>query len=107
MTPRRSEQEWQTLIQQCEESTLSTKEFCRQNQLTTSTFYAKRKHMNVDEPQQSGGFIRAKTTERVAQYQEPSAPVAHMTLTINDVELSLPQGTPAVYLAELIRALQV
>ncbi|MCE7595937.1 hypothetical protein [Vibrio fluvialis] len=28
--------------------------------------------------------------------------VANMTLLINDVELSIPQGTPAAYLAELI-----
>lgn len=106
MTPRRSEQEWQTLIQQCEESTLSTKEFCRQCQLTTSTFYAKKKQLSVDKSEQSGGFVRAKITERVAQYQAVSAPVANMILTINDVELSLPQGTPAIYLAELIEALR-
>ncbi len=31
-------------------------------------------------------------------------PIANMTLFINDFELSIPQGTPAAYLAELIGA---
>ncbi|PTP50611.1 IS66 family insertion sequence element accessory protein TnpA [Vibrio splendidus] len=105
MNIRRNEQEWKTLIQQSEESFLSTTEFCRQNQLSTSTFYAKRKQLNVDTSLKTGRFVQAKITERVAQYQMASASTANMTLTLNDVELSIPQGTPATYLAELIGAL--
>ncbi|NVH50463.1 IS66 family insertion sequence element accessory protein TnpB, partial [Photobacterium damselae subsp. damselae] len=33
------------------------------------------------------------------------APTANMTLFVNDFELSIPQGTPAPYIAELIGAL--
>lgn len=32
-------------------------------------------------------------------------PVANTTLFINDAELSIPQGTPSAYVAELIGAL--
>ncbi|MBF4364753.1 IS66 family insertion sequence hypothetical protein, partial [Vibrio anguillarum] len=43
--------------------------------------------------------------EKTTRYQVAQAPVANMTLSINDVELSIPQGTPVAYLAELIGVL--
>ncbi|HGF7189537.1 TPA: IS66 family insertion sequence element accessory protein TnpB, partial [Vibrio cholerae] len=43
--------------------------------------------------------------EKTTRYQVTQTPVANMTLFINDAELSIPQGTPASYLAELIGAL--
>ncbi|EKO3892528.1 IS66 family insertion sequence element accessory protein TnpB, partial [Vibrio metschnikovii] len=39
------------------------------------------------------------------KYQATHVTVANMTLLVNDIELSIPQGTPATYLAELIGAL--
>ena len=47
-----------------------------------------------------GGSRIALVDEEVAQIA-----TANMTLLINDVELSIPQCTPATYLAELIGAL--
>ncbi|ABU70988.1 hypothetical protein VIBHAR_02023 [Vibrio campbellii ATCC BAA-1116] len=52
----------------------------------------------------SQGFVRAEVVEKTTKYQAQIA-TANMTLLINDVELSIPQGTPAAYLAELIGAL--
>nr|MBF4252502.1 IS66 family insertion sequence hypothetical protein [Vibrio anguillarum] len=52
-----------------------------------------------------GGFVRAEVIEKTTRYQVAQAPVANMTLSINDVELSIPQGTPVAYLAELIGVL--
>ena len=49
-------------------------------------------------------FVRAEVVEKTTKYKAQSA-TANMTLLINDVELSIPQGTPAAYLAELIGAL--
>ena len=46
----------------------------------------------------------AEVVEKTTKYQAQIA-TANMTLLINDVELSIPQGTPAAYLAELIGAL--
>lgn len=50
--------------------------------------------------------MRAQITERTMQYHAAQPPVANMALSIGDMELSIPQGTPAIYLAELIEALR-
>jgi uncharacterized protein (DUF1499 family) len=49
------------------------------------------------------GFVRAEVIEKTTKYQAQVV-TANMTLLVNDVELSIPQGTPVVYLAELIGA---
>ncbi|MEZ8967260.1 IS66 family insertion sequence element accessory protein TnpA [Vibrio breoganii] len=102
MGKRRTNQEWQTLIEQSESSSLSTLAFCKLKEINPSTFYAKRQQLNKTDV--SLGFVRAEVVEKTMKYQDQSA-AANMTLLINDVELSIPQGTPAAYLAELIGAL--
>ncbi len=102
MGKRHTNQEWQTLIEQSESSSLSTLAFCKLNELNPSTFYAKRQQLKKADVSQ--GFVRAEVVEKTTKYQAQIA-TANMTLLINDVELSIPQGTPATYLAELIGAL--
>ena len=102
MRKRRTNQEWQTLIEQSESSSLSTRVFCKLNELNPSTFYAKR--LQLKKASFSQSFVRAEVVEKTTKYQAQIA-TANMTLLINDVELSIPQGTPAAYLAELIGAL--
>ncbi|MDO6528266.1 IS66 family insertion sequence element accessory protein TnpB [Motilimonas sp. 1_MG-2023] len=102
MRKRRTNQEWQNLIAQSESSSLSTLAFCKLNELNPSTFYAKRQQLNKTDV--SLGFVRAEVVEKTTKYQAQSA-TANMTLFVNDVELRIPQGTPAAYLAELIGAL--
>ncbi|MCV5246027.1 IS66 family insertion sequence element accessory protein TnpB, partial [Escherichia coli] len=80
----------------------STLAFCKLNELNPSTFYAKRQQLNKTDV--SLGFVRAEVVEKTTTYQAQIA-AANMSLLINDVELSIPQGTPATYLAELIGAL--
>jgi len=102
MGKRHTKQEWQTLIEQSESSSLSTIAFCKLNELNPSTFYAKRQQLKKADVSQ--GFVRAEVVEKTTKYQAQIA-TANMTLLVNDVELSIPQGTPATYLAELIGAL--
>ena len=102
MRKRRTNQEWQNLIAQSESSSLSTLAFCKLNELNPSTFYAKRQQLNKTDI--SLGFVRAEVVEKTTKYQAQSA-TANMILLVNDVELHIPQGTPAAYLAELIGAL--
>lgn len=102
MRKRRTNQEWQTLIEQSESSSLSTLAFCKLNELNPSTFYAKRQQLNKIDV--SHGFIKAEVVEKTTKYQAQIATI-NMTLFVNNVELSIPQGTPAKYLAELIGAL--
>ena len=102
MGKRRTNQEWQTLIAQSESSSLSTLAFCKLKDINPSTFYAKRQQLNKIEVSQ--GFVKAEVIEKTTKYQAQIA-TANMTLLVSDVELSIPQGTPAAYLAELIGAL--
>lgn len=102
MRKRRTNQEWQNLIAQSESSSLSTLAFCKLNELNPSTFYAKRQQLNKTDV--SLGFVRAEVVEKTMKYQAQSA-TANMILLVNDVELRIPQSTPAAYLAELIGAL--
>jgi uncharacterized protein (DUF1499 family) len=102
MRKRRTNQEWQMLIEKSASSSLSTLAFCKLNEINPSTFYAKRQQLNKIAISQ--GFVKAEVIEKTTKYQAQIATVS-MTLLVNDVELSIPQGTPATYLAELIGAL--
>jgi hypothetical protein len=105
MAKRRSDQEWHALFEQYEASNLSQRAFCEQNNLSPSTFFAKRQRLQQISTSQNSGFVKAQLIEKTTHYQSVHAPVANMTLSLGDVELSIPQGTPASYIAELIGAL--
>lgn len=105
MKKRCTNQEWQTLIEQSESSSLPTRTFCKLNGLNTSTFYAKRQQLLCSGQSQTGGFIKAEVIEKTIRDPITHSPAANMTLVIHRVKLSFPQGTSAAYLAELIGAL--
>ncbi len=104
MAKRRTDLEWQALFEQYESSNFTQRNFCEQHGLSLSTFFAKRRQFQTANQSESIGFVRAEIVEKTTKYQAQIA-TANMTLLINDVELSIPQGTPATYLAELIGAL--
>ncbi|CAH8205719.1 conserved hypothetical protein [Vibrio aestuarianus] len=105
MAKRRTNKEWQTLFEKYQSSHLSQRVFCERNGLSLSTFYAKRQQLQTTKSTNIGGFVKAEVIEKTTRYQLTQTPVANMTLFIHDAELSIPQGTPASYLAELIGAL--
>ncbi|UPR57260.1 IS66 family insertion sequence element accessory protein TnpB [Vibrio sp. ED004] len=101
MAKRRTNLEWQTLFEQYESSNITQRAFCEQHRLSLSTLFAKRRQLQTANQSESVGFVRAEIVEKTTKYQAQIA-TANMTLLVNDVELSIPQGTPATYLAELI-----
>ena len=105
MVTRRTNQEWQTLFECYESSQLTQRAFCEHHGLSLSTFHAKRQQLTHLQTPQTNGFVKANVVEQTTRYHMMQTPTANMTLLINDVELSIPQGTPAAYLAELIGAL--
>ncbi|MEZ8704516.1 IS66 family insertion sequence element accessory protein TnpB [Vibrio cyclitrophicus] len=104
MAKPRTNLEWQTLFEQYKSSNITQRAFCEQHRLSLSTFFAKRRQLQTANQSESVGFVRAEIVEKTTKYQAQIA-TANMTLLVNDVELSIPQGTPATYLAELIGAL--
>ncbi|MFA0196863.1 IS66 family insertion sequence element accessory protein TnpB [Vibrio artabrorum] len=71
--------------------------------VSSSTFFAKRRQLQPANQSESVGFVRAEIIEKTTKYQAQIA-TANMTLLINDVEQSIPQGPPVTYLVELITA---
>ena len=105
MVTRRTNQEWQTLFECYESSHLTQRAFCEHHGLSLSTFHAKRQQLAHLQRPQTNGFVKANVVEQTTRYHMTQTPTANMTLFVNDVELSIPQGTPAPYIAELIGAL--
>lgn len=104
MAQRHTNQEWLSLLEQYESAHLSQKVFCERHGLSLSTFHAKRQQLRTEETNHSS-FVKAEIVETKTHYQAAQIPVANMTLSVNHIQLSVPQGTPVAYLAELIGAL--
>lgn len=81
------------------------KVFCERHGLSLSTFHAKRQQLRRINGTTHSGFVQAEIVETKTHYQAAQIPVANMTLSVNHIELSVPQGTPVAYLAELIGSL--
>ncbi|EAR53722.1 hypothetical protein SKA34_04615, partial [Photobacterium sp. SKA34] len=93
MATRRTNQEWQTLFECYESSQLTQRAFCEHHGLSLSTFHAKRQQLTHLQTPQTNGFVKANVVEQTTRYHMTQIPTANMTLFVNDVELSIPQGT--------------
>ena len=94
---RRSSQEWQTIIEQQESSSLSVMDFCSQQQINRKYFYARRHALRQKKQcKQTASFVKVSKT-----------PVgsATMHLQVNDARLTLPLNCEPLWLAELLKAL--
>ena len=97
MGTMRSQDQWQNILKEQENSGSTIVGFCRQHQIPTATFYAYRKKLGVSQ----SAFIQAKITQQVEVFSSPEP----MSLNVGNISLSLPSTTPAPYLAQLLREL--
>ncbi|MBH0025890.1 IS66 family insertion sequence element accessory protein TnpB [Pseudoalteromonas sp. SWN29] len=95
MRKTRSLEQWRNIIEEQQASDLTITDYCNQNALSKTTFYAARSKLNAS----SGSFVRAKVTKPIApaEQQQP------IMLAICSVKISLPPTTPATYLSQLLR----
>jgi len=93
----RSQEQWQIIIEDQQTSGLTILDYCKQQQLSTSSFYAVRKKISMP----SGNFVRAKITQQVEVVAEQS----FITVTVGKANISLPISTPVTYLNLLLREL--
>ena len=93
----RSQAQWQTIIKNHKSSGLTVIEYCQQQQLSTSSFYAVKKKLSLS----SSNFVRAKITQQVELVEDKKS----ITVTIGKAIVSLPNTTPASYLSQLLREL--
>ena len=93
----RSHEQWRTILNEQQASGLTIIDYCQQQQLSTSSFYAVKKKLGLT----SGSFVRAKITQQVKFIEAQDS----ITLTIGKANVSLPSTTSATYLSQLLRAL--
>ncbi|OUR59854.1 hypothetical protein A9Q74_15935 [Colwellia sp. 39_35_sub15_T18] len=93
----RSQEQWQTIIEDQQTSGLTIIGYCQQQQLSTSSFYAVRKKFCLS----SGNFVRAKITQQVELSEEKT----FITVTVGKANISLPASTSVTYLNQLLREL--
>ena len=80
MRVTRSQEQWQTVI-----------DYCQQQQLSTSSFYTVKKKLGL----MSSNFVRAKITQQVELIEAQES----ITLTIGKAKVSWPRTTSAIYLS--------
>ncbi len=91
----RSQEQWQSIIEDQQTSGLTILDYCQQQQLSTSSFYAFRKKISLS----SGNFVRAKVTQQVEIIEEKN----FITVTVGKANVSLPASTSVTYLSLLLR----
>ena len=62
----RSQEQWQTIIEDQQASGLTIIDYCQQQQLSTSSFYALKKKLRLS----TGNFVRAKITQQLELIEE-------------------------------------
>ena len=102
MAKHRTNQEWQTLLAEFETTHLTKRAFFLQHNLSQSRFYAKRQQAKTSNVT---GFVKAQVIEPSTLPASHPTTEGNMVLSINEIKLSLPQGTSAHYIAQLIGAL--
>jgi hypothetical protein len=98
---RRSQAEWQNIIQQQKDSGLSAITFCQQQGLSSKTFY-KRRRITCEALSVDTSFIKIKKPTRKI-VSRPSGPVS--ILHYHTSQLHIPSGTDVQWLAQLMQAL--
>ena len=95
---RRSDAEWQQLIEQQEASGLSAIAFCQQQGLSSKTFYKRRQSLQTKVVPTTERFIKL-------QPQATSTAPSTMALVYHNSRLELPVGVAAQWVADLMQAL--
>ena len=92
----RSQEQWQSIIEDQQSSGLTIIDYCRQHKLSLTSFYAHRKKLDLTQ----SGFIRAKVTQQI-EFETRSE--ENISLRVGNATLSLPSSTSASYLAQILR----
>jgi len=87
----------QAIIEDQQASDLTIVDYCRENQISTTTFYAVRKKLGLI----SCHLVRSKITQQVEFISQS----AGIELFIGQAKVALPSTTSATYLGQVLREL--
>lgn len=90
-------QQWAQIIQECQSSGLSNKEYCRQHGISEKSYYYWLKKLRIAA---AGGM------PQIVEMEPPSGMEDKMYIRIRGAELTLPAGTDAETIGAILRSLQ-
>lgn len=96
MAKRRTPSQWQSVVDQQEQSGLSVQQFCSEHSISSASFYKWRQRLSTSEPTQTKepapSFIDLSTLSSSRDHQNDSDKTWHIVLSLgNGVELRLSQ----------------
>lgn len=97
MSKHRSFEQWQDIINRHQSSGLTISDFCRDNNISTTAFYATKKKLTDEK----SSFAKASITQPL----KINTGIAHIVLTVGLAKVCLPQSTSPIYLAQLLKGL--
>lgn len=97
-----TQQKWLAIIAEQQASCLTVVKFCQQQQISTSTFYQRKREL-AKAVESETTFVRATVTEPVTVAKQ--ATPEPVLLTTGQVSLTLSAHTSADYLAQLIKGI--
>lgn len=95
-----TQKKWSAIVKEQQLSQLSVTQFCRQQNISPSVFY-QRKRQLTNQCHSQSTFIKAVVTEQL-EIQQVSEP---LILTVGQTRLSLPSQTSPEYLSQLIKGI--
>jgi putative transposase len=89
-----SQEQWQTIIEDQQNSALPIIDYCQQQQLIISIFYAVRKKFSL----LSGNFVCANITQQVEFVEQQTA----IIVNVGQASFSVPASSPVTFLSLLL-----
>lgn len=100
----RTEQEWLNIFQKAGQTDLTINQFCCNQQISVSTFYAKKSKLLAQFP--GTGFVQAKIVRQSSCMIEEHACAESISIDVDGVKIQLSHQTPAYYIAQLVKGLR-
>ena len=98
---RKTQEEWQSILQQQKQSSLSIKAYCQQQNINPSTFY---KHKQLSA--QSKKFIKAQVVHRTSTTSASKLMIGgEITLETTAGKLTFPETIALTLIVKLVRGL--
>ena len=89
------EQNWETLISECQQSGLSVKEWCDQNGINPSTYYSRLRK------------LREKVCSEIIPIEAPMAEtISEIKITSREIAISLPSNISQETLTKILTAMR-
>ncbi|MCQ9091261.1 IS66 family insertion sequence element accessory protein TnpA [Vibrio alginolyticus] len=104
MSHIRPDEEWIAIFQEQQQSGLSVARFCKQNQLAPKTFRRRQKRLEEQE-QKTQEFVKVEQT--VTETLPSQVIHDRCTLQTSQFTLAFPAGVSTLWLAQLLRDIQL